>query len=206
MIMDNIFDEPESNYFHRFSIMMIACFIYYAITYYGLLKYHLQCLNLPNITTLLILIVFHLAQVVAVKKLHDEGKYFWTWTVILLPVFLYVIVLKYYDYMRKQQANKLNLMLYQMQQQNQPMLNHNVQFQPQQNSTPPNTNMMTVNTAQGAPMNPPMYNQMSQPMMTDMPVYGDYVSQFNSINQPMMNMAQPYGNTFNPYTEPFSPF
>ena len=207
--MDNIFNESESNYFHRFSVMIISLFVYYAITYYGLLKYHLQCLNLPHFTTLIIIIVFHLVQVVAVKKLHDDGKYFWTWTVILLPVFLYIIVLRYYDYMRKQQANKLNLMLYQMQQQNQPSLNHNIQFQPQQNTTPPNTQMMTVNTAQGAMISPPYSNHglmMNQPMMNDMPAYGDYVSQFNSINQPMMNMTQPYGNTFNPYNEPFSPF
>ena len=197
--MDNIFDEPETNYFHRFSVMIICLFIYYAVTYYGLLKYHLQCVNLPHFTTLIILIIFHLAQVIAIKKLHNEQQWFWTWIVILVPVFLYIVVLRYYDYMRKQQANKLNFMLYQMQQQNQPILNHNIQFQPQQNTSPPNTQMMSVNTVQAAPM-------INQPMMSDMPAYGDYVAQFNSINQPMMNMAQPFGNTFNPYTEPFSPF
>lgn len=203
--MENIFDEPEENYFHRFSIMIIVLFVYYAITYYGLLKYHLKCLNLPDFTTIIILIIFHLIQVIAIKKLHSDEQWIWVWVLIILPVFLYIIILRYYDYMRKNQADKLNLMLYQMQQQNQPIVPSNVQFQPQQNTTPP----MPQFPAQ-MPTNPLMQQQMmanqSASNMMDMPAYGDYVSQYNSINQPMMNMAQPFGNSFNPYAENYSPF
>lgn len=186
-MIPNFFNENESNLLHRFSIIMCALFIYYAVTYYGLLKYHLQCHNIPNLGTLMLLIIFHIVQVVIVKKLHAEDRRTCAWITVFLPVFLYLCILKYYDYMRKEQAKKMNMMLYQMQQQNQPILPPVTQ---QLSNNPMDVQQMMQMNPNGMPM-----NQMNP----EFPAYGDYVSQFNSMNQPPQNFiannpyAQPYG-------------
>ena len=114
----------------------------------------------------------------------------------------------------------MNEMLYQMQQQNQPL----VPPQPQQQGP---QQQILMNQIMGPPMQPnpnyPVMNgqTMMMPntgqmgsfqngMMSEMPGYGDYVSQFNAMNQPIPNYTQPYGNmpmnSMNPYSDSFSPF
>ena len=188
---------------------MSALFVYYAVTYYGLLKYHLQCHNIPNVGTLILLIVFHIAQVILIKKFHSEERRTCAWVTVFLPVFLYLCILKYYDYMRKEQSKKMNMLLYQMQQQNQPILPPVTQ---QLSNNPMDVQQMMYNANQ---MNP--NGMVTNQMNPEFPGYGDYVSQFNSMNQSWQNFAnngpytQPYVNNGNNtmmgnYGGTFSPF
>jgi uncharacterized membrane protein YhaH (DUF805 family) len=201
--MENIFNEDDDTVFHRFSTITLCLFIYHIITYYGILKYHMKCQNLPNFYVILLLIIFHIIQVIMIKKLHDEEQWIWMWILVIGPMFFYVCVMHYYDYLKKEQSKRINLMLYQMQQQNQPTLLTQAQQQPPPNGLYTDPNSPLVQNYLNVPpqnLNPVQMNAIMN--SNDIPAYGDYVSQFNS-----MNMAQPFNKSaLNPYVEHISPF
>ena len=197
--LSNIFDEKEENVMQRLSMIFLSLFVFYIVTYYGLLRFHLGCYNFPGYLTLIVVILFHIIQVVIIKKLHDDEQFIYIWVILVAPVLIYLIFLKYSEYHRRQQAKQMNYMMYQMQQQNQPQMYPPPQMVPQtQSASPPQMmpqmQQMGMQSFQYPPTATP-YSDMSQ--MND--AYANY--QNNTAFNGMTNMNQPMamGNGYGGY-------
>lgn len=195
----NIFEEENDEFFGRFSTMVIILFAYYAVSYYGILYFNMKCQNLPSFTVVLLLIVLHIAQVAWLKQCFEGGNTTAAWLLIFVPALVLVLTFRYLDNQKKEQNKRLNLMLYQMQQQQQPgtfnpsamQQQQMQQHQPAGQTLSPHNIDQLLHTAPGA-----LNNQQMNTLMTsnNVPGYGDY-------------MAQPYdANGLNPYSNLVSPF
>ena len=189
--MDNIFNESQDNLIGRFSTLIILMFVYYAISYYGLLKCNFNCQNLPNFSVIVLLIIFHIGQVIWLRKIHEDELTIWCVLIAFGPVAAYLGILKYYEYMRKQQAQQMNLMLYQMQQQNQP------QQIPQQSQPQPQLQQQQqqpqslVHPPTSVP-NPAIQIPVAQNTNPETPMYTDYISQHSWVGKPQPFSLSPF--------------
>ena len=205
--LGNAFDETEPILMHRFSTLIIAVFAYYAMIYYGAVKYTLNCPNIPNYSSIILLIGFHIVQVVILFKLHQDENTFWAVIVAFGPVFLWLVMMKYNKYQKQQQTERMTQMLYQLQQNNQPNIATSgfpippQQPIPQQMSqnflpSPPVQQIIPSqldNVLQTPPQN--LTNSQMQTIMNSnqIPGYGDYVHTYNPVtNRLPQQYSQPY--------------
>lgn len=191
----NFFDEEEENIYQRFSTIVFGIFALYLTAYYGILRYYLKCPNMPSWTTVIAIIVFHIAQIVILRRFHNENKMLWCLIIGFAPIVLYLMFSKYYEHMKTEEAKKINLMMYQLQQQNQPnqmLLQQIAQQSPQQQMFTPPPQMMepshqqpmyTPNIDNLMQMQPQNLNQQQMQNIANsqqIPGYNDYMTQFNS--------------------------
>ena len=178
------------------------------VTYYGLLlrngtytSMRTMCYSLPGFTTIIILIVFHIVQIVTIKKLHDDEKWIWAWVLVFAPVLLYLIFLKYTEYYRKQQSKNMNFMMYQMQQQNQPNM-YAALSQPQIQPAPPippDTSIPMQNQMQNFQFPPQPAQPFNDGMGQMNDAYANYQTPFNPMGG-QMNYGGGYNQPYQPYS------
>lgn len=203
----NIFDEQEEVIYERFSFVLIAMLFYYAVSYYGIAG-----LPFSKIHIVICILAGHIVQVCIIRKLWIEQQTMLMWGVIIVPMLLYLFLIKYKRHMQRKKAMSMNNMIYQMQQENQPSLGG---LYNQDTSVAGVQNSIIKQTAHPISAPPPqaipnLHQQRSQNFYTpsanqqmggQVPMYGDYVSQYNPEN------ASPFSlDSLNPFSNSMSPF
>ena len=120
----NIFDEREEGLCERFSSIVFVLFAYFMICYWVIMKNLYKCTHLPDLPYILIIIVLHIAHIFVLKWLFNkQGVSLVLVLAAFGPMILFIIFCKYMENSKKTTATRLQQMLYQMQKQNQPILN-----------------------------------------------------------------------------------
>ncbi len=185
-MFDNFFGEVEDEYMQRFSTLMFIVFIYYSVTYYLLLRYQLNIINLPSLWVIVALIVFHICQTGYLFQLHAEEK---TWLLIAVafaPVLLFMCWRKYCS--RQKQYEQMQF-LSQIRQQN----NLNAMYKQQQQAVPPE--QLPQPRAQ-----PPTYS-IAQPSMSSQAFLPSGTAPNLMLNQPPHPNAYAQNIITNPYPD-----
>ena len=197
--INNIFEESQQVIWQRLSTILIFTFIYYQLGYYILLKNNAKCDNLPQLNTIIFILVFHIIQVIVLFNLLNEEKYFYMWLVSITPLLIYVLYRNYMKNKQREEAQKLQYMLYQLQSNQKPEpLFH------QDTSTTGIQNQLLKNGMDPLKVPPQnlSHNQMKNIIDSkNVPGYGDYISQYNSNNDQYI-----LSETLDPYKKQFSQF
>lgn len=176
----NIFDEQEEGVCDRFSSVVFVLVGYFFICYWFIMKSMYRCNHLPELPYILLIIILHIGHVFALKWLFNkQGVSALLVIAAFGPMVLFIIFCKYIENSKKNNATRIQQMLYQMQKANQPVLT-----QPQ-DTTP--TGMH----------NSLMKAQSNNPGMVAVPASSLTNSQVASLIDPAMQNQQevlPYGN------------
>lgn len=171
--LDQLFNDPESFLFYKFSVMIMSMFVFYSLSYYVLAP---RKFKKPDISYVLIVMIIHIIQVVFIKYFYDQEKYYICWAIILVPVLLYIAYSKYTE--RQEMYEKMRYMQFMQLQQAQQaqngqqsdsktetpgnfMVNPSPQFSSAQ--APPQTVMQQMYQKPNMPFN--TQQQMMQPQM-----------------------------------------
>ena len=119
----NIFDEQEDGVCDRFSSVIFVLFGYFIICYWVIMRNMYRCNHLPDLPYILLLIVLHIGHIFILKWLFNkQGVSALLILAAFGPMILFIIFCKYVENSKKTNATRLQQMLYQMQQANQPIL------------------------------------------------------------------------------------
>ena len=147
-MFDNFFDEPQEQIIERFSTLMLLLFVYYVVTYYGLLKYKCGATNLPSVTTIGMLMIMHVAQVMLLFHLHQLEN---MWMIIICAFGPVLLVMLYRKYNKRFSQYEEMSILSKLRQEN----NTNAMYQQHQQPVP----------NQHLPQPPPTHTQATQPQI-----------------------------------------